>query len=778
MLNDKKGLFFQMIMIVGFQIIIFNALITGLGNVNEEPAIAESSQDFIRFNNRIAFNNSVISGYFYSNIYSYFDKFLVWGGAYRTDKFCPKFQGYSVLNGDCVVTSDGVSTELDSIVSSLCEKLFDTSCRSTFDTDSGKVSISGIVKKYNFQFSEFFGDLTYSPFFSFYPGQIVIINFLQDLISELNENCNDISCASTFIPTYSDSVNVVDTVDFFSNLVSNLQKCMRSYDGNCVCFDFDFSTIPTGYTVKFSTVPNGYLVSLYQDSQLLNQDFIYGVYDKIYVDSSKLDYHLLDDIVVKYDGFYYIDVSKQRKISNSKIVFNEGLFFSNSGSSCTSNLFYTSYDSSLSESISRKLGIQSSEINSDFNVFIDVTDKSIQGLPLGSIVVFPSSSFGASKRFSDEIVGKFNEYLKVTPAVVNVFDKTDFGFKPFVVVNISVANKNIFETTDSEFKENLTLAIVNAFRESLDVPLYPNGQMLKMEYAREPYSLKFAMILDDITPPPSIGNLEIIPINYSNNSAYLKFSVMASSDLAGFNVYYYDTSFESVAGKRLQKHVSLNLFSNSDINLANRSKIIPVPTDYRLMQINLEVKETGKNFIYDGEYYLFIDNLLSTDNVAVSTYDFTGNENEVVSSVPLGFDFPKIPVQLGCSPDSLNYMSGNFIFLGCTVSDKTIFGKSVTGVSKRIFGVCGNRDLIFTMPKSDLLALENPTVEAFNSCTDNYYLFVLDDYSGVMLDYKSHIVNLFPSWQYIIGSYGFKVYQLAKSVEGTTEIIKAVSSTY
>lgn len=676
MLN-KKGVFFEVVILVGFFFLLFNALIIGLSTDSQTGILVEKSTNVINFekylenyNNMYKINTQI---FIENKISDYLSKFYL--------HKCPSYRGLGVINSDCF---NSIKSHFDVIEFELleyCRLVFDIDC--TLKLEDNKIVVIadkqnieiprtfGLRGKYNYTLQEDF----FSSNLEVYKNQNVVKNYFSE--------CSDLNCINLKFTEFSNknfslvkiSNHNLDYL-FFYELINKLKFCFNAIDNNCNCFNFDLSLVPEGYKIEFESLDEGLLVKLidFEKNVVLRQEFIFA-----YITQHE-NGNLIDSLYLTSEGFFLKenDLKTKNFLSVNK---NFKLFFSSTHlEECETNVNILSSRDIINDFFSREVG-NSFNLKSSFNINVNVTNLRPNGLKKNTLY------YNYDGVVSNNFIENLENELEI------VIDNVNEIF--LYLSDLSLNNNNVsflyvvddYETFSFNLEDNKTLenkifsSFLRAVKKSFPVDYYDFKNMVAFELIdSKENSYNFSFVLKDEKPPVGIKEVNTYPVDFMKDTYILEISGLVA-DIESLGFYFSETLDKNNLVKyyigNYDDYQKINDFSVEKVFVNAQGKIAYYNDPANLFVLNSEF--VGKSNVeqahndpdvsIETNYYFLIENL--NNKLLITTFDKNANENKSYYQVNTDFEFNLIPNKTICNIDSFNIQTQSFV---CEKPSKTIFG--------------------------------------------------------------------------------------------------------
>lgn len=778
-INSKKSMFFQILMLVLFQILLFTALVMSSSKKQESVSVTSGSSSILELKRNIDYENTIDVTKLLSSSKILFDKIIKDVGSVRIvpgklfEKSslvsCEKFNSFPVVSDYCKIKKNDLSTYLKQYVS--CSFL-DINCNVEYYPDKNLIAFFGktsdkeeILDNKNFKYQR--------SFYFDYPVEEIRNIDDANSIKEKIFLCQDKDCInkgledSNFIILQEDD-NIIRKN--FAKIISQLKKCQAKTYENCDCYIYDENLLQENQKVIFEKTGNGLVVSLIENDIVIIDDFIPNN-NVVNYQGNVID---IEKIIIFKDGFY-IDSEKLNGKNLFLNDFNQLVINSNKRFDCVEKINIIPKDKFsiklLSELYWENPNSKGNAIYFDvkkgtedeINIFYSNKDRFTNSFKK-FLIDFKISSFNEDKR--NEL--HLNDYSELT------------------LIEIKLKNYDIIS---EEEKDILIKKISEVFFETSFISRYPDEKMILLRSTDENFD--FAIELKDTIIPENPTELSIIQPLLFGEYALISFEESISEDILGYNIYnvnapnnedlYFSINPEDITYDHLPDVNKLFFYpdnSNNDLllhsyftkDISSDLKVNEFSENYNVLFLNEK-----NTFKFDNKIYSFIKLDKNTRYLSISAFDKSGNENVPVEFSEINFNI-KYPLKSGTlvsknielsKPDSINILAPT----------TDIFDNDVYDLEKKVYYVCSNNKMdIFNFDSGETRSISGvPSKEEFESCiSDSKKIFILIYYDyaeNVMKDFYQQALNIYGSdLEENLNVFGFNIYEMALSVDSSGTI--------
>lgn len=638
----KKGVFFQVIMLVGFQFILFTAVILSMTKDSSTGTVTDLSSAMLGLDRKLDYTTSSSQVYLNSEINSYVHSVFVSGdlsasGSGASVKtLCFKHKGFQVINGLCQFDKDEFKEGLSKKVSDACYSYFKQSCSVSFDPGTSIVKVSSAEKETEY---------TYGTLFGTYDAKTSVVKKINEYtffsrakeVSVLLNSCSDVACAREKSKSMTDIEMIysdpVQERTVLTEIVSRLDSCQRHLDHDCSCFTYDYNSIPENSEIVISESGSGYSADLIRGGNVIYRDFFRKNYASALNGKASIDF---SGMRIKRGGIFSKDGKHLPKaISVAGSENSDDLIFTDdvSGRSCERDFYLSSSDDSafriLSSMSLSNPSLSSAEEAAHISI---IEDTSLPEGTLAKISVVSDedsmNSFNIGIGFMDAFRYEFGNDEGISGKIsfdpvsrspkYSIYDQIpgmSMGKSGVIIIQMRV--KSLLSYTEgvsdySSVKETFQNAVKRAISSRIDVPNYPDSRTvifrLKSADGKNDTVFFFAVTLEDKTPPDNARAVNVEYPDISDNTAFIRFQPSVSTDIAGYNVYL--SSSQSLPKKPSFK-VFLKSGSDADKKIDDFSPG------------NHFVRSVTKTVGLSGTYKAIIGSYLDVSGVAGSTVENT-----------------------------------------------------------------------------------------------------------------------------------------------------------
>jgi len=725
---NKKGVFFEVIMLVGFFYLLLTAIRVSLSVDSQTGVLTQKSNEIINLEKNLDMYSLRITSAVENFVKKSLNNYLV----ESLEHNCQSYKGINVINSDCFLDVEDYKNKIEIELDSYCLNLFEMSCEILFNDN--QVLIKG-QKEELFEGLNFNFNLEHS----FYSEELEIMSF-QNEVFDFYSDCDSKECIieNEFVSNKFE-INLIENFkyEFFYEFLEEFQKCIRAYDDDCKCLNFNYNKIPENFKIGFEKLDEGVLVILFDNDVVVREEFLFG--HKLNNIKSELQDYNLNNLFVKNDGFY----DTALRLGLDLVITNKNLYFTNDiQNSCNTNIsIETRFD--ILKYFSQFGGYNLNRENG-FRILLNVTNQNEYNLD--------RNVFYYRRNPMNQNSVSFENYFNLGVWNDNV---------PLREQNLSFLNI----TSNFKIDENeiFLSKFLNSLKKSFPIYYYDNLVSFELEYDDKKYNFSFQLF--DRDAPLKISNFEIYKIPFKKDNYVLRLQKPENDvDFVGF---YFGESLSDFELVELENDVfEVENFNIENIFFNNQGELIlddSLLYDKFVKIINKEQAQrdalnSGEiNYIY--EYYFVLE--IPEDKLFLSSFDNYLNENTSYSELELNKEFNLIPNGTNCDTNTFNTALKT---ISCEVPQKTIFGNEIENLIQKNYWGCfsSKTDLLENF---DSLTQEFPNLNVFNSCTQNLYFLSFYDKE----DNLFNLINDNSFDEEMLEFLNFKVYKVNKEIQETTE---------